>query len=202
VAAGGTRVGRAASRVFSSGKKMFTAKTAYGRGKAFADTTLAAVDLGKALRETAKVALEANRWFEHASAGMAMVFAEQDLKNTLRDMSKGNQLSSSARDLAKPDDYYQRNTRDIDVLGRRIDNWLNTLSNLVVSSLLAPVNEIAEKIDKLIDQGKEKERPANFTDIVHDLGKQADAEKWDAQKRLDTVEKAAEEARRRNQGRR
>ncbi len=128
--------------------------------------------LGKAVDAATGTQLRAMREFEKVSSSMAMVFAQADLRDTLRNFERGERLAPSAQALSNADQKLKDNSTEIIVLLGAIQNSLLGFLESGLADLLEPLNEMARgaiewlKRNKLLAEGEAGEAFDQFLDRV------------------------------------
>jgi hypothetical protein len=148
---------------------------------------------GKVVVAASDKQLDAMRQYEKVSAGMAIVFANADMRDTLRNMERGERLAPSAQALSNADQKLKDNSSELIVLGESIRNTLLALLESGIADLVGPLNEMARGIidwlkrNGLLKEGAQAESFSDFLDrVAADTEKSLQAgNRWQAAARAD-----------------
>lgn len=130
---------------------------------------------GKAVVAAADKQLEAMRQYEKVSAGMALVFAQADLRDTLRNMERGERLAPSAQRLSDADQKLKDNSSEIIILVERIQNNLLAFIEGELADVLSIVNDAAKAINEAFGGSNDKQKFESFDVFLDRVA--ADAQK-------------------------
>ncbi len=83
------------------------------------------------------------RQYEKVSAGMAMVFAQADMRDTFRNMERGARLAPQAQLLSNADQKLKDNSTEIVVLLESIQSIVLAFLESGLADILEPLNEMA-----------------------------------------------------------
>lgn len=89
-----------------------------------------------------------NRTLGQFSGLMSMVMQVSESQDRFRQREKGDRLAQSAMYLADSENYRKNNTKDMEIVLGRIENYLYGGLNDALGALLKPLNDIAKEILK------------------------------------------------------
>lgn len=110
---------------------------------------VAAVKATQSLNEMAKGQVEYARSLSHASAQMALVMAERDIQELMRNREKGDRLSTSARALTQAEQFKEDNTKEIDILIDKGKNYIGAAWEVFKTGLFLQMNLVAGGLNKI-----------------------------------------------------
>lgn len=105
-----------------------------------------------AVLEGAKEQEQVNFRLASVSASMAMVQAQTELRDTLRDMEKGQRISGTAAALSDSLGDYKDNTKELNILVENLTNIVYTIGMKVINNLVEPLNDIAEYANGILEK--------------------------------------------------
>lgn len=109
----------------------------------------AAVKATQSLNDMAKGQVDYARSLSHASAQMALVIAERDIQETMRNREKGDRLATSARTLTQAEQFKEDNTKEIDILIDKGKNYIGAAWEVFKAGLFLQMNLVAGAVNRI-----------------------------------------------------
>jgi hypothetical protein len=116
----------------------------------------AAVKAAEALNRMTAEQLVYNRHLAQSSAQMAMVFAERDVQERMREREKGDRLAGSARALAQAEQGFAEGTKETEILWNRAKNEIAAEWETFKTVALSEVEVIATVLNKTYEWLEER----------------------------------------------
>lgn len=195
-AAGG--VGAAAGGAEAAGTAVGGLAAAVGTvTTGFGAVVAAATVVVHGLNQLSQSAIVANESFRDVSPAMAQIFAERDVRRTVRDVEKGESLAESARALVEAEQKKEDNTKDIEVLLGTVQNEVAASWEAFKAEIFKPLNAIAKAVNEMLNFGQGKKDNIPLSDWFRDV--QQDAK--EGTRRGAPVNRGRISGRRRDEGR-